>query len=517
MTYEELKKTLLPDLADYLLGNHLVKFSQSGVLSIDELRILLKDFPSWYLQFCKSEETKQFSDLLISAPSPSNLLESLKAELRIMQARHRNSVYKGADDVIKGFSYDGMVPFISVTNAKKVLFFSKNDKKITDLDYDTYASTTEKEFRIKPMPAVIEFNPYRPEQIYMGDYLNGQKCTHLNTYRKPEWQIGKRLSASEAEKISKLPTIIDDFFSHLFPNPECKEFVYDWLHFSLKERCETYLVMNGAKGVGKNLLSNNICGSLVGKENHKIAHKGALAQFNVILAECRMIVFDEFKMVDDDSINTLKRFANADQMIERKSIDVGKTEKTYNSFIICNNAVTDMKIEWDDRRFSVVDITDKKLEDAWDKERIKMLMEVVDDPMCEDMQHFGYWLLYRKPVVMSDAFSVYKGDHFHKLCYTSFPEWAKMIIDEVTAGNNTKAFFEEGDLRMMLKDRTGGLSRLPNMQKVQDFLKNYKHNGENYLGGIERDERTWYLAVNDAFINKSNDNTGIDWQNVDLL
>lgn len=514
MNYEEISKGLLPSLTDAILENSQAKFSTAGVLSIDGERITLKEIPTWFLHFCKvSEDRRQFLPLLTEAPSASHFLECLKTSIRLGQSKHRTSVYKGADTVVRGFNYDGMIPFISVENSKKVLFFSKTKKEITNLDYETYAACTDKDFRIRPMPAVIEFNPYRPEQIYMGTYNDEQECTHLNTYRKPDWQIGKKLTDAEAKEISKLPPIIDDFFNHLFPTKSCKEYVYDWLHFALSSRCETYLVMNGAKGLGKNVLSNIICSSLVGKGNHKIAHKGALDKFNVILSECRMIVFDEFKIVDDEAINTLKRFANADQMIERKSIDVGKTEKTYNSYIICNNAATDMKIEWDDRRFSVLDLSDKKLTDVWSEDKIKRLVEMCEDATSPEMVAFGYWLLYRKPTIMSNEFTMYKGDHFYKLCYTSFPEWARMIIDEILA--HPKTYYEESDLRMMIKERTNGQQRLPNRAKIEDFLKNYKHLGENYLGHIERDERTYYLQVNEYFVKNVKANDG--FVSVDLL
>ncbi len=505
-------KNLLSEFVDHILENCSVRITAQGTLYVNDSKVLIKDLASWMLTYCKSDDTQKFLPLLTECSSSHVLLESIKIEIKRLQSSHRMSVYKGADDVIKGFSYDGLVPFISVENSNKIIFFDKRSKQITKLDYDTYSQTVDKEYKIRPMPAKIEFNPYRPEQIYMEDYL-GQKCTHLNSYRKPEWQESKKLTSSEAKKLSKLSHIIDDFFTHLFPNNNCKEFVYDWLHFSLASRCETYLVMNGAKGIGKNILSNSICSSLVGKNNHKIAHKGALEQFNVILSECRMIVFDEFKIVDDEAINALKRYANADQMIERKGIDVGQTEKTYNSYIICNNAVTDMKIEWDDRRFSVVDLTDKKLQDVWSEEKISTLLDILSDPTSEEMIGFGYWLLYREPVVMTSPFSVYKGDHFYKLCYTSFPEWAKMIIDEITA-KTTKNYFDEGELKMLFKDRTNGIHRFPHMTKVEDFLKNYKHNGEHYLGHIERDERTYYLQVNEHFVKSTKDSTGIDWQDV---
>lgn len=511
-------KTLIKEMADHLLqAGHSLKLSASGVLSIDGERIMPKDFTPWMVNFCKSEDTSKYSSIVFDAPTPTAALEQLKLEIRLGQKENRQRLFKSDGEQIRSFVYDTVVPFISVRDKNKTIFFDKITKKITDLDYGTYCQVIDKNFQIKPMPCVIEFNPYRPEQMYAGEYL-GQECTHINTYSKPQWQFAKKLSAEEAQKYSTLSPVIDDFFNHLFPDPTCKEFVYDWLHFALSSRCETYLVMNGAKGVGKNVLSNIICASLVGKDNHKIAHKGALDQFNGILSECRMIVFDEFKIVDDEAINALKRYANADQMIERKGIDVGKTEKTYNSYIICNNALTDMKIEWDDRRFSVVDLTSVKLEEAWSADKIKYFLDAMNDPESEEIRGFGYWLLYRKPTVMKTAFSVWKSHHFYRLCYTSMPEWAKMIIDEITTGN-PKAYYDEAELKMMLKERTNGMNRFPQRTKVEDFLKNYKHKGENYLGTIEMDERTYYLQVSPEFVKSTADSTGNDWLSLsgDLL
>lgn len=512
MEHEKLKSELMPLLVDHLLENNTIRFTNTGTLVINEEKITIKEIAGFMASYSKTKETESFMQLFLAYPSFNGFLEELKVMVKVAKSKNRLSLLKGAEDVIKGYNYDNLVPFVSIQNGNKILFLDKSTRQIHDEDFKTYEMTVEKEKRAKPIPAKIEFNPYRPEQIYLENY-RGQECTHLNTYLKPEWQIDRKLTNDEAKKFSKLPHIIDDFFTHLFPNTTCKEFVYDWLHFALDSRCETYLVMNGAKGVGKNVLSNILCSSLVGKANHKIAHKGALDQFNVILSECRMIVFDEFKIVDDESINALKRFANADQMIERKGIDVGKTEKTYNSYVICNNAVTDMRIEWDDRRFSVVDLTDKKLEDVWTEDKIRMLLDIIEDPTSDDMRGFGYWLLYRRPKVMSTAFTAWKGSHFYKLCYTSMPEWCKMIIDLITHGS-PKGYYEEGELKMMFKDRTNGVHRFPHMTKVEDFIKNYKHNGEYYLGTIEKDEKNFsYLQVNKHFIKSTEDNTGIDWQN----
>jgi len=503
MTYDELLPKLLKPLCQHILKTYTVKFSSAGVMSIDGEKIQLKDFSSWFFRYCKDDDTKAFVDLAVHAPTPSHLLESIKTQIRIIKASHKRAAFDGLD-VIEEFNYEGMLPFMSVKNHKNVLFYDKARRLITDLDYDTYSAYMSKsDEKLSPIPAVIEFNPYRPEQLYTEfNYTYAKKCTHLNTYKKPEWQLERKLTEQEVREISKLPKCIDDFFNHLFPSELCRNFVYDWLHFALTSRCESYLVMNGAKGIGKNLLSDVLCSSLIGANNHKIAHTAALeSNFNSILVGSRMIVFDEFKITDDEAINRLKRYANANQMIERKGLDTGATEETYNSYIICNNAVTDIKIAWDDRRFSVMDMTSEKLNDVWSTSEIKKFVSIISDPTSEEIKQFGYWLLYRIPKVMKDEFTDFKGVHFNKLCYTSMPEWSKMIIDEVTTSG--RAYFEETELRMMFKDRTGGVHRFPAQAKVNDFLENYKHHGENYLGHIERDDRTWYLNVNEVFIKKT--------------
>ena len=210
-----------------------------------------------------------------------------------------------------------------------------------------------------------------------------------------------------------------------------------------------------------------------------------------------MIVFDEFKIDDDDKVNRLKRYINAEQMIERKGVDVGKTQTTYNSFIISNNGLHDFRIYWDDRRFSVADMTAIKLEEAWSKEKIKELVDAVSDPESPIIREFGYWLLYRRPMVAKDNFYAFKGRHFYKLCYATMTDWQKLIVDEITSKNHEE--ISEGDLKMAYKNRTGGQGRLPQPTKIEDFLQNYKHEGKHYLGELRREGKGWNILINEAF------------------
>lgn len=510
--YDEIKDTLIPDLCEALQANAEVKMTKAGLLYINSQRATHTNVTAVFGPLFFQETFKRFQPLITHAPSPVYFFEAFRVHLKAFLSKSKYSEYTVMAEV-ENFTYDGFIPFVSVYDSNQVLFFHSRTNKIAELDWKTYLMTTDKEKQLTPVRAVIEFNPYRPEQIYKQDSGYGKECSHINTYKKPEWQLARELSDVERKENAKLPAILNDFFTHLFPDEMCRNYIFDWLHYAITLRCETYLVLNGAKGIGKNILSNNICMGLLGKDNHKIAPPGALiSTFNAMLTKCRMIVFDEFKIDDDEKINLLKRYINTDQMIEYKGVDVAKTQVTFNSFIICSNSLHDMKIAWDDRRFSVADITGVKLDEVWTKERVKELVDLTSDPESPMMRHFGYWLLYRIPVVAKDNFHVFKGAHFYKLCYATMAEWQKLIIDEVTQKGYEE--LDEGTLRMAYKDRTGGKGRLPQPTKIEDFLANYKHEGKFYLGELRRAERGWSIIVNDKF-RKDNDTKNINWD--DLL
>lgn len=508
--YDDLRKELFPELFQKLDKAVSCRVTTGGNVIINSEKASYSNFSTVFLNLFQSQENlRKFIPLITEAPVPVHFFEAFKTEWKVFKSRKK---YVDIDSVnMQGFNYQGFIPFISIYDSSKILFFHPATGKLADLDWQTYKLTTDKDNQVVPIRGVVEFNPYRPEQIFNQETGYGQECTHINTYKKPEWQLSRELTAEEKEELCHLPPIIDEFFKHLFPSDKCREFIFDWLHHALTLRCETYLVLNGAKGIGKNILSETICKALLGKDNHKLAQPGALeSNFNSILTASRMIVFDEFKIDDDDKINRLKRYINSEQMIERKGVDVGKTTTTYNSFIICSNSLHDIRIAWDDRRFSVADMTQIKLEEAWSKEKIRELVEIVSNPDSDIIRQFGYWLLYRP--VSTDNFAVYKGEHFYKLCYSSMPDWCKLIIDEVSSKRHEE--LEEGQLKMMYKDRTGGLGRFPQLTKVEDFLKNYKHEGTTYLGEIVRGEgKSYTLVVNPEFA-PPKDNTGIEWESV---
>ena len=509
MSYEALKKQLFPRLFDLLFTTMDTKISSAGAIRINSEKIDHKTFSEWFIQLCKETQFKEFSSLMLEAPTSNSFFEDFRRGLKQFQVSMKYAGLKDLD-VIKDFNYDNLVPFVSIDNVNVKMFFDKESGQIYSLDYKTYELTMDKEYKKTPIRAVINFNPYRPEQIYVSESNYGKECTHINTFKRPEWQLPKELTKDERQKYCKLPERISKFMCHLFPDEVCREFVYDWLHFALTKRCETYLVLNGAKGIGKGIFTDHLCRSLIGKNNHLIAPPGGLeSNFNAMLKDNRMIIFDEFRIDEEDKINKLKRYINKDQTIEHKGEDIGKTVETFNSFIISSNSLSDMRISWDDRRFSVADIVDVKLDEVWTKEEITALIEDLQDG-TSTMQNFGYWLLYRNP--KGNEFQVYKGKHFYKLCYSSLAEWSKVIIDEVASGESD--MYDDSHIKLAYKN-VNPMGRFPQPHRVEDFLKNYKHEGKYYLGDFKRDGKGWYIQVDKHFYTPmAQDSTGIQWKDI---
>ncbi len=461
-----------------------IKVSSAGMVSVNDEKIPSKDVLRFLQNICRT--SPQYQDLMMSDPS------AFLSAFRIVHAQSSRARPEYDRVEINNYNYNGLIPFQSVTDATKFILFDTTTSTVMDLDFKTFKENRDTA-GIEPIKGRIEFNPYQPKPLDFRNDQYGRPCNYLNTYRKPEWQEDREITKVEATDCQP-PQIFVDFMVHLFPEKECRTFVLDWLHYALTDRCETYLVLNGKKGIGKNLFSENFCKPLMGVNNHKVAQPSALtSDFNAILKDSRMIVFDEFRVDTPEKVNKLKRYVNEEQMIERKGVDVDATQKTFNSFIISNNDMADMKISWDDRRFSVGDLTEKKLRDVWDDKKVNEFLD-----MCNNMtlmKRVGYWLMYRVP--QYTKFDAYKGKHFYALCYTSFSEWQKVIVDMATS----KMYKEVTniDLKKEYRKRTEA-SRLPSYTRIKDFIDNYRHDGQHSLGVLfKTTSEGWTLSLADTF------------------
>ena len=273
--------SLCDDLHRHLKSKGIeTEVTASGAIKIDGERLTTpKVLP--FLQKCAIENSALQPLLFKSASEVMNALRSAIITNQRIRAR-----IDGVE--LQSYDYNGLVPFQSITDSDKFVLYDSVNQVVTDLDYNTYRQSTN--VQIEVIKARISFNPYSPKILDFKNDEYGRPCNFINIYRKPLWQLSDDIGVEEGRKYKPSPLFFE-FMNHLFPDKECQEFVFDWLHYALTDRCETYLVLNGAKGIGKNLFSELLCKPLMGEKNHKIAHPSALtSDFNAILADSRMIV-----------------------------------------------------------------------------------------------------------------------------------------------------------------------------------------------------------------------------------
>ncbi len=297
-----------------------------------------------------------------------------------------------------------------------------------------------------------------------------------------------------------LPLIAHEFMEHLFPDSECRRFVWSWMHHALTNRAETYLVLNGKKGIGKNLFSENFLRILVGEDNWKVAQESIVtSDFTAVLDKSRMVVMDEVKIDTPEKVNKLKRYINSRQNIEKKGVDADQVTKTYNSFVVQNNDESDMRVEHDDRRFSVIDLTKDILRVKWGQAKIDSFIELM--ATSEFQQQLGYYVLYFPKEKLFQTFDDWRGPHFYRLVYVSLAEWKRTIVDTMISRAANE--YDLRDVRATYKVRVdgNGASKFPTKtQRIREFLEEYRHNGTQALGTVVESEEGGVLVPHSDFL-----------------
>jgi hypothetical protein len=332
--------------------------------------------------------------------------------------------------------------------------------------------------------ATFSFNPYNTFERRVI-ILEAQKVVEFNCFTPPAWRCNDdgRLDISLEDRYysENPPKIFAEFMEHLIPNRGQREYVYHWMHQAIFSRNETYLCLNGKKGAGKNLLCE-LLGKLVGEEYYRKANERFFDEgFNSVLDRARLILLDELRVENGKHQNRLKSYINKGQNIERKGHDAEKTVETFNSYIINNNDIGDMLLVWDDRRFSVPDLTENKLLDVWPQSKIDEFAALFED--TEFLRKVGFWLKHHGRSDKFGTFYVLRGERYWKIVFNSLTEWQKIIVEAITSKDKTE--YSISDLKQTYKRRVDA-NRFPfKIQKIGDFVDDYRHRGEHKLGTLE--------------------------------
>lgn len=312
--------------------------------------------------------------------------------------------------------------------------------------------------------------------------IGGIQVKSLNTCPVP-WFFDEKYS----DITPKMHPEIKEFFTHLFPIKEEREYVFDWMYHMVESRNNTALSLIGKRGVGKDIFAK-ICASMFESEYVSIVGQSFLDEkFNAAQDKKRLLILSEVNIKDDRAQDTLKRNINDDISIEKKGVD-SYTTKNNSSMLILSNRAVDFGISQTERRYSIPEIATKNLKEIWENDRINDFVNMVEKKSEGSdviMAEFAHWICKREPKY--GANDPLKGPSFYRIAEYTTPEWIKALIEflvhEARPGEYYKVF---PSIKKFLPKEDGIDNRVPRKKDtVIRQLDEYRYLGVHSIGHLK--------------------------------
>ena len=486
-------------LANYLQENFEITKSQRGKIKVEDFSFsgngvatrffntyikndkkILKAVNENWLMISEDAAKKELSNIF---PSTIEILEARLNDLEIAQASKDLDIPNYKQTLL---SY---IPVVDVADARgSAKMFNKLSKRI-DIEIKERAW----ERIVGPKHAklmwelgysgLFEYNPRTLESFHVQRY-NGEDITTYNTYLPPGHRLERDKTASLDERFIKF---LETFFLD-----SCRGYAYNWLYHSTFKKMETYLVLVGAGGIGKNLLAEALK-YVHGVTNFTKAPPSALdSKFNGHLRDATMVYYDECRFSSDQYGNTIKKnrlkeWANDFVPVEIKGVDA-KNMNIFCSAIIATNNDSDVHLEQLDRKFSVMELTEERVEKRLGIDDTQFLWDYIKSEEFPDA-----FLNYLENYLREDfnIYQEYKGDKFEQLVISSLLTWQnELLFSYILSGQSDKYSF---------KDLKENIPYFPNSSsKVNDFLINFIWEGES-LGKVIKGNGINTILVNEKF------------------
>ena len=234
-------------------------------------------------------------------------------------------------------------------------------------------------------PCEFVYDPFKRERVYEGDDL----ISYFNNYEPPTWMVDEYGQYKEVERVDKMPELFHRFFIHLSNGKESEyNYMVKWLANSIQDRNFCVLTAIGAPGIGKGVLGNIMLG-LVGLSNFtKTDNKLISKDFNAQIRNKRLVFCDEINIKKTNHMNKFKDLVNDKIEIEGKGKDA-KLDDNYASIYVASNNLDSLYIPENDRRFSVIELTNNRLDSNFTVEEIEQLNELKNiEELAKYLYHY---------------------------------------------------------------------------------------------------------------------------------
>jgi len=252
----------------------------------------------------------------------------------------------------------------------------------------------------------------------------------LNDYDIPKW-FSRRMVKNgvgafnvDTDYDFKIPEIFEKFLKHLVSGDmDSYNYILDWLSVSLSARNYCMLCTIGSKGIGKGVLGT-IMERLVGRKNFGSTTNRVLnSNFNSVLYNKRIVYIDEIQVKTIEQEDRLKTFVNDMVQIELKGEDAFEAVNTASVYLSSNN-MDSVKLTGDNRRFSIVELTDVSVTKVLKPAEFEQLLS------DEVIEQLGLYLLTRNIdfTAMKRPFVSKRTDEVR---YGALKGWEEYFLEEV--------------------------------------------------------------------------------------
>lgn len=358
-------------------------------------------------------------------------------------------------------------------------------KEIMNAKFDLVARMYTCRFEYKPLMAGMLLKDKED-----GTYI-------YNTYKPPFWQ--KDWFYSNGKDIpknrKKLPKVYEDFFRHLVGTESDSDASYHylikWLANGLRRRNYCILTTIGNQGIGKGVLGA-IMKAMFGESNYyEGSDKMFKSNFNSQIADRRLVYCDEISIQGREDEDRLKLVVNNTIEIEKKGIDA-KAIDNFASFYISSNNMDSIKLSADDRRFSIIQLTDEKLLKFMNTEEISSLTSK------DNIQELAEFLWHYK-VDVEEMGVVFKSSRTQEVRLHALQKWEDWFLFDFCPNNLGRYFEITNELNELFQLDQGINIGRPKLQELEK-----KYSGYFKVKNIKGDQRrrTWHVVVNEEIVDE---------------
>ena len=269
-------------------------------------------------------------------------------------------------------------------------------------------------------PCEFTYDPFKRERVYE----NGDLITYFNTYEPPKWMLdeyGQYLKY--VEKVDTIPKRYEKFFKHLTDDKKSEyDYILSWLANAIQNRNFCVLSAIGAPGIGKGVLGEIMVG-LVGSSNFcKTDNRLIRKDFNSQFKNKRLVFCDEINIKKTDHMNKFKDLINQRIEIEGKGENAVNSEN-FASIYIASNNMDSLFVPENDRRFSIIELTSKRLDIIFNSQEID---ELISEENVNELAAYLYYL----EIDQDEMLKVHRSSRTEEIRRSSLSDAQEWFIED---------------------------------------------------------------------------------------